>query len=78
MNTLREAVREYLEMRRALGIQASRRRQGPGRFREVHGATQGAIHYTGVSAGLGSTAIQCSTSVLGATAELHPRIRKLP
>jgi hypothetical protein len=74
MTTLRQAVQEYVRMRRDLGFKL----REPGkalldfvRFMKQHRAsyiTQAlALH-------LGATAITCATRALGATPELRPRI----
>ena len=77
MNTLREAVREYLEMRRSLGFKLLEAGKGLTRFRHVPGAAQRFLHHSGSGALLGSTTVERSTGTVGSTAEFRARIRAL-
>ena len=77
MNTLREAVGEYLEMRRGLGFKL--REAGKGlidfvTFLEQHNAS---YITQAVGARLGPATIQRSPGVLGCKAEFRARIRTL-
>ena len=74
MNTLRQAVQEYLSLRRSLGFKL--REAGKGlldfvTFMEQHRASYITQR---VGARLGSTTYECSTRILGTTTELRARI----
>ena len=74
MNTLRQAVQEYLSMRRNLGFQLRETGKGLMRFRDLHGAAPRVLYYRGVGTGLGAATGEGSTLTVGTTTELCPRI----
>ena len=74
MNTLRQAVQEYLSMRRDLGFQLRETGKGLLRFRDVHGAAPCLLYYPGVGTGLGAATGEGSTVTVGTTTELRARI----
>jgi hypothetical protein len=73
MNTLREAVGEYLDMRRGLGFKL--REAGKGLIDFVTFLEQCFLHHSALDSYLGSTTFERSTGVLGSTAEFRTRIR---
>ena len=77
MNTLRQAVQEYLSLRRSLGFKLREAGKGLLDFVTVHGAAPRFLHHQAVGAGLGSTTSERSTGALGATTEFRTRIRAL-
>ena len=77
MNTLRKAVREYLELRRGLGFKLREAGKGLIDFVTFLERTQGFLHHSGAGACLGSTTCERSAGVLGSTAQLRARIRTL-
>jgi hypothetical protein len=77
MNTLREAVRDYLDMRRSLGFKLREAEQRADRFRQVSRAAQRQLHHPGIGTGLGATTLQRSTGLLGPSAAFRTRIRTL-
>ena len=75
MNTLRQALHEYLSHApRNLGFKLREAGQSLVRFRHVHGAAGRALHHRGVGACLGATTGERSTGVLGTATELRTRI----
>ena len=57
MNTLREAVREYLSLRRSLGFKLQEAGKGLLDFVTIHGAAPRFLHHSGVGARLGAATI---------------------
>ena len=75
MNTLRQAVQEYLTMRRSLGYKLQERRYEAARLRHVHGAAPRLIHHALIGAHLGQTTIGRSAGRVGATFEPRAHVR---
>ena len=75
MSTLRQAVQDYVEMRRGLGFKLRETEQGIDRFRRLPGSQRHAIHHHGAGPCLGSATVARAAFALGETAGLCPRIR---
>ena len=74
MNTLRQAVQDYLSLRRSLGFKLQEAGKGLLDFVTFHGAPPRLLHHPGIGACLGSTTCKRSTGALGATTEFRTRI----
>ena len=61
MNTLQQAVHDYLNLRRNLGFKLKEPGRVAARLRRLHGAAQCSLHYSGVGSCLGSTTSRCPT-----------------
>ena len=75
MNTLREALEEYLGMRRVLGFKLQQAGRALLDFCHLHGTASGSGHYPSPGACLGTTAEERTARYMGCATGLRTRLR---
>ena len=75
MSTLRQAVQDYIEMRRGLGFKLRETERGLIDFVAFLEANNTPLYHDGTGSCLGSATVACAAFALGETAGLCPRIR---